>query len=250
MVLVTGPTGCGKTTLLYSMLQEIDRKHENVITVEDPVEYAFDDISQIQLSPQAGVTFPRAIRSILRQDPDVIMVGEIRDLETAQLLVQCALTGHLVMSTLHASTAPGTLQRLLDMGLEPFLVNSTIHAAVAQRLIRLLCLDCKKKAHPPLHSIPPQAADIMRSRPNAAFHEPVGCPKCAGTGYRGRTAVHEILIVNDKLRQAVSAKAGTGRFREIAVESGMKTMLMDGLEKAAAGLTSVTEVCRVAPLGD
>ncbi len=247
MVIVNGPTGSGKTTTLYAMMQQMDRAACNVITIEDPVELAFDDIAQIPVNVKSGATFPRLIRSVLRQDPDIIMVGEIRDVETAQLLVQCSLTGHLVLTTLHAATSPGAVQRLLDMGLEPFLVSSSVLAVISQYLVRCLCPHCRQPAKITPAMLPAQATEILAGK-SPTFYSPKGCDKCGG-GYRGRTAIHEILVMDDAIRNAVSQSAGVAAIRTAALQSGMRTLLADGLLKAAAGVTSIEEVLRVTPLG-
>ncbi|MFP4058039.1 MAG: ATPase, T2SS/T4P/T4SS family [Candidatus Brocadiia bacterium] len=249
IVVCNGPTGSGKSTLLYAMLMEMDRRRCCVMTVEDPVRYCLEDLSQVQVMAGRGLTFARALRSILRQDPDVIMVGEIRDLETVQVTVQCSLTGHLMLTSLHANTSPGAIRRLLDMGLEPFLVNATLAGVVSQRLVRVLCPECKEPAEPPLHSIPPAAADFVRSHGRSTFWAPKGCERCRGTGYRGRTAIHEILVPEDRVRRAVSGSADLATLRNAALAAGMRPMLLCGMEKAAQGITSVQEVCRVVPHG-
>jgi len=249
IVICNGPTGSGKTTLLYAMLMEVDRDRSCVMSAEDPVEYRLDGVGQIQVAARRGLTFPRALRSILRQDPDVILVGEIRDLETVQVCVQCSLTGHLLMTTLHANTSPGAVRRLLDMGLEPFLVNATLAGVVTQRLVRVLCPECKHAAEPVLHSIPPSAVEFILKRPDTTFYAPIGCEACQGTGYRGRTAIHEVLVPHDRVREAVAASADLASIRNAALAAGMRPMLINGLEKAARGITSVQEVCRVVPHG-
>lgn len=249
LVLVTGPVGSGKTTLLYSMLYEVDRTRCCVMTAEEPVEYRLEGVAQTEVEPRRGLTYARALRSILRQDPDVIMLGEVRDLETLQVAVQSALTGHLVVTTLHTNTAPGAIRRLLDIGLEPFLVNSSVAGAVGQRLVRVLCPKCREPVTPALHSVPPAAADFIRSHQEATFFGPKGCEACHGIGYRGRTAVHEILIPDDRVREAVAAGADDAALRATAIAAGMKPMLINGMEKAARGITAVEEVCRVVPHG-
>ncbi|MFW6159457.1 MAG: ATPase, T2SS/T4P/T4SS family [Planctomycetota bacterium] len=244
IVVVTGPAGCGKATLMYSMLREMDRDSQCVLSVEDPVQYHIGRVGQIQVRPQFGLTFGAALRSVLRQDPDVVMVNEIRDMETVRLCVQTGMTGHLVITSLHASTAPGAIRRLMDMGLEPFLVNSTLAAVIAPRLARVLCDECKTPAEPPLHSIPDEAAVFVKEHPDATFYEPAGCDACNGTGYRGRTGVYEILEMNDRIREVVHPSPDLENIRAAAA-SGMKPMLIDGMEKAARGITSIGEVCRV-----
>ncbi|HUT35220.1 MAG TPA: ATPase, T2SS/T4P/T4SS family [Planctomycetota bacterium] len=247
LLLITGPVGSGKTTLLYSMLHEVDRARCCVMSAEDPVEYRLEGVAQTQIEPKRGLTYARVLRSILRQDPDIIMVGEMRDLESLQMAVQCALTGHLVMSTMHTNTAPDALRRLLDVGLEPYRINSSLAAVVAQRLVRVLCPKCKEPATPALHSVPPAAAEFIQAHPEATFCGPKGCDACHGVGYRGRTAIHEILVPDERVRQAVAASAELAALREAALAAGMKPMLINGMEKAAKGITSVVEVCRVVP---
>jgi len=252
MIICNGPTGSGKTTLLYAMLMEVDREKCCVMSVEDPVEYRLDGIGQVQVEARKGVTFARALRSILRQDPDVIMVGEIRDLETLEVTAQCSLTGHLIMTTLHANTSPGAVKRLLDIGLAPFIVNSTLAAVITQRLVRVLCPKCKEEAKPALHSVPPAAAEFIQKLGDRPFYAPIrekGCDACKGTGFRGRIAIHEILIPDDRVRQAVAAGSDVAAIRNAALAAGMRPMLQCGLEKAARGITTVQEVCRVVPYG-
>ncbi len=249
MVVTTGPTGCGKTSLLYGMLREINDPSVSVITVEDPVELAFKDMIQIDVNSQPGLTFPRVLRSILRQDPDVVMVGEIRELETAQLCIQLAISGHLVLTTLHTNDAIGAIHRLLHLGVEPYHVNGSLSGVIAVRLIRLLCPDCKEQVDPPLHSFPPPVAEFMKSISSPTFYQPKGCGSCYNTGYRGRTFIYEILIPNDQVQQVVSTGAKASSLRNAVLAAGMKPMLHNGLEKAASGITSIDEVCRVAPIG-
>jgi type II secretory ATPase GspE/PulE/Tfp pilus assembly ATPase PilB-like protein len=248
VVVCTGPTGSGKTTLLYSMLSEIDADKCGVFSIEDPVEYHLDGVAQVAIDPRQGLTFPRVLRSILRQDPDVVLVGEIRDPETLQAVAQTALTGHLVLTTLHTATAPGAIRRMMDVGLEPFLLNSSLAAVIAQRLVRKLCDKCKEKSEPDIGLLPREAADFVRKSEGATFHVPKGCDACSG-GYCRRMAIHEILTMDDRIRKAVLASADVASIRTAAMASGMKPMLIDGLERAAAGLTSIEEVLRVVPAG-
>jgi len=245
ILLANGPTGSGKTTLMYSMLGELDRDKMCVFSVEDPIEYIIEGVAQMRIRPQYGLTFARALRSVLRQDPDAVMIGEIRDYETMMVAVQIALTGHLVFTSLHATDGPGAIRRLIDIGLEPFLVNSSLAGVVSPRLVRVLCEKCKRAAEPPLHSIPPEAVRFVNAATDATFCEPVGCEACRGMGYRGRTAIYEILVMGDKVREAVHSSGELADVRNAALASGMKPMLIDGLEKAAQGITSVAEVCRV-----
>ncbi len=247
MVIVNGPTGCGKTTLLYSMLLEIDRTVNCVMSVEDPVEYLLDGVAQLAIRPAVGWTFARATRAILRQDPDVVMVGELRDLEMMSLCVQVALTGHLVLTSLHAQTSVGAVRRLLDCGLEPFLINSTLRGVITPRLVRVLCPECKRPAEPKPHMLPPQARAYLDEMGGATFYEPVGCEHCKHMGYRGRTAIHEVLTIDDRIRQAVTRPPDMAALHNAALAAGMAPMLRDGLDKAAAGETSLAEVVRVVP---
>jgi len=249
ILISNGPAGSGKTTLLYAMLSEVNDVSRCILTAEDPVEYYIGGTAQIQINPKRGLTYARALRSILRQDPDVIMVGELRDLETIQVTVQCSLTGHLLMTTMHTNSSPDALRRLLDVGLEPFLINSTIAGVISQRLVRRLCPECRREAEPPLDSLPPRAVEFVRGLKGATFFVPGpergDCDRCHGTGFRGRTAIHEILVPDDRVRKAVAASADLATIRNAALAAGMKPMVRSGLGKAAAGVTSVQEVCRV-----
>ena len=248
IVLSSGPTGSGKTTTVYAMLQEVSRPEVCVLTVEDPVEVAFQAMGQVQIRPARGLTFARAARSILRQDPDVIFVGELRDPEMFQLSAQMALTGHLVISTLHANDAPEAVRRLIDVGLEPFLVNASLAGAISQRLVRRLCDQCKRPAQPDLTQAPPQAAAIL-GRGVQCF-EAAGCEHCLHTGYRGRLGICEVLVMGPQLRGAVAANADRRDIKRAAIAEGMTTMLESGLHMVARGETTLQEVLRVAPLND
>jgi general secretion pathway protein E len=226
IVLVTGPTGSGKTTTLYAMLSQIDTQSVNVLTVEDPIEYDLPGIGQTQVNPRIDMTFARALRAILRQDPDVIMIGEIRDRETAQIAVQASLTGHLVLATLHTNDAASAVTRLLDMGIEPFLLASSLLGALAQRLVRKLCEECRRQ--------------------DAQSHwHPAGCPACGGTGFSGRTGIYELLVVDDALRDAIHQRQGERVLRSLARERGFRSMLEDGERWVASGVTSPEELARV-----
>lgn len=239
--LMTGPTGSGKTTTLYTAISNLDGKSSKIITVEDPVEYQLPDINQIQVHPQIGLDFPRALRSILRQDPDIIMIGEMRDNETAQIAVQSALTGHLVLSTLHTNTAAGAVARLKDMGIEPYLITSALNGVLSQRLVRRLCEQCKTpvtQAHAGAHGKVLQKLGLGEK----TLYRAVGCPQCRGTGYAGRCGIHELLVVDDAMRNQVLAGADTTMLHAAAVRSGMCTLYEDGLCKVAAGVTSLEEV--------
>jgi len=243
IILTSGPTGSGTTTLMYSILKELNTEGVKIVTAENPVEYQFDGVNQQQILPHMGLTFARSIRALLRQDPDIVMVGEIRDTETAHLLIQTALTGHLAISNLHTSDAPGVLRRLLDMGLEPFLVNSTIIGSVAQRLVRKVCPDCKEEYTPD-----EWMQDLAQGLKGRTFYRGKGCKKCMNTGYRGRTTIHELMEMDNDVRKCVSQDGSLNDLRECAVTSGMKSMLDDGIEKAAQGITTLEEVLRVIPV--
>ncbi|OIO32456.1 MAG: type II secretion system protein GspE [Candidatus Omnitrophica bacterium CG1_02_40_15] len=239
IILVTGPTGSGKTTTLYSALSTIDSEEQNVITIEDPVEYHIGRIRQSQINPKAGLTFAAGLRSILRQDPDIIMVGEIRDKETAEISVQAALTGHLVFSTLHTNDASGALSRLIDMGIEPFLISSSIIGILAQRLVRKICDKCKEEYTP--------TDDILKalglSDKNGIF-KGKGCDACKNTGYKGRIGIFELLIVNDQIKKLVVDKVSSDIIKKKTIEMGMKTMRDDGIDKVLKGITTPEEVIK------
>jgi len=242
ILLVTGPTGSGKTTTLYAALRRLDSGTKNIITIEDPVEYQIRGIGQIQVNPKIQLTFANGLRSILRQDPDIIMVGEIRDAETAEIAIQASLTGHLVLSTLHTNDSASAVTRLVDMGIEPFLVASSLAAVVAQRLVRRLCPDCKA----PYTPTSAEARGIgLREPPASPFHRPVGCPKCLQTGYSGRTGLFEILPADETVRSAILTRSDADGIRALAVSRGMRTLLAAGAEKVVSGLTSAEEVLRV-----
>lgn len=244
-VIVTGPTGSGKTTTLYSALNMINDVEKNIITVEDPVEYRLEGINQVQVNPQAGLTFASALRSILRNDPDIIMIGEIRDTETALIAIESALTGHLVLSTLHTNNAAGVFTRLIEMGIEPFLISSAIDCVVAQRLARKLCPNCKEPFQPDkdfLKSVGFSDEDISRID---VLYKPRGCDYCSKTGFKGRTGLYEVLLTSEKIKELVLEKATTDEIMEQARKEGMKTMLECGLHKVMKGETSVEEVLRV-----
>jgi len=244
ILLVTGPTGSGKTTTLYTALQTINQPDLKILTVEDPVEYQMDGINQIQVKPQIGLTFANALRSIVRQDPDVIMVGEIRDLETAQIAVQSALTGHMVLSTLHTNDAASTINRLLDMGMEDYLLTSTIVGVQAQRLVRNLCTACRQPYAPTPELLEETGLQRYLPEPDSVLYHPKGCELCGGTGFIGRSCIVEVLLMNDTVRQKVMTHATSGEIRRVAVEQGMETMYENGLRKVAAGLTTLEEVLR------
>ena len=243
MILVTGPTGSGKTTTLYSALSELNKESENIMTAEDPIEYNFMGINQVQMHEEIGLTFASALRSFLRQDPDIIMVGEIRDFETAQIAVQAALTGHLVLSTVHTNDAPGTITRLIDMGIEPFLISSAVILILAQRLIRKICMDCREpiKVHPQLLidlGIPP---DEVKSFP---VYKGKGCPICNNTGYKGRLGLYEVMPMKEEVKELVLSRASTTEVKKEAMRLGMKTLRQSGIMKIKDGVTTIEEVLR------
>lgn len=244
VVLVTGPTGSGKSTTLYATLEEMNQRDRKIITVEDPVEYEVEGVTQIQANSDIGYTFARALRAILRQDPDVIMIGEIRDLETAEIAVQSSLTGHLVLSTLHTNDAVSAFTRLVDMGVEPFLVATSVRAVQAQRLVRRLCPHCSRPAAV-LPVFEQMAGPLAGEGAEACWKEAVGCPRCQGTGYRGRLGIYELVDVTPELQELVIAGATAEKMRNLVNAQGGRTLRDDGLLKARAGLTTVEEVVRV-----
>ena len=244
IVLVTGPTGSGKTTTLYSSLIEINDSETKIITTEDPVEYQLAGINQIQVHSKIGLTFSHSLRSILRHDPDVVLVGEIRDLETAENAIQASLTGHMVFSTLHTNDAAGAYTRMVDMGVEPFLVASTVEAVMAQRLVRRLCPDCKVPTTKTKDEFPPDfPVELMTS--DTTVYEPVGCRECRGVGYRGRLGIYELLVTTDRIRQMAHDGISTWEIKKAAKEEGMNSLRDDGWLKVLAGNTSVDEIARV-----
>ncbi len=247
MILATGPTGSGKTTTLYTMIKKLrENKELSIITIEDPIEYAIKGVSQVQVNSLTGLTFARGLRAFLRQDPDVIMVGEIRDTETTSLAVNAALTGHLLLSTLHTNDAATTLPRFLDMGAEPFLVASTVNLAIGQRLVRKICPSCKKeiKLEENKFKILPQIFNY-KIEPETKFFKGEGCQNCNFTGYYGRLGIQEVLVVDDDIRGAILKKVSAKEIKDIAVQKGMKSMFEDGIEKAKLGLTTLEEIIRV-----
>ncbi len=243
VILVTGPTGSGKTTTLYAVLNKLRGVEKHILTIEDPIEYQMDLICQSQVNPKAGMTFSTGLRAILRQDPDVIMVGEIRDRETAETAIHSALTGHLVLSTLHTNDSVGAVTRLTEMGVEPFLIASSIVGVLAQRLVRIICKECKESYEP--------GEDVLRrlgladNGKNVVFHRGRGCASCRETGYRGRVGIYEVLVVDRATRDLISREVGPSQIRDTAVEGGMSLLREDGLSKAVSGVTSIEEVLRV-----
>lgn len=260
MLLITGPTGSGKTTSLYSILKILNQRDVNITSIEDPVEYDMEGINQIQVNEKANLTFAKGLRSIVRQDPDIIMVGEIRDQETAEIALNAAMTGHLLLSTFHTNDAATTFSRLVDMGLESFLVASTVNAVVAQRLIRRVCQNCiqskflSKSEEVLINEIPFVRDELLRisgkkELSEIRFFAGKGCHICCETGYKNRIGIFEILTVDDKIREAIVTKQNAEKIKEIAVENGMTTMLVDGLQKAVVGLTTVDEVLKASRNG-
>lgn len=248
MILVTGPTGSGKTSTLYAALQRINNTKTKIITVEDPVEYQIDGVNQIQIKPQIGLDFPSALRSIVRQDPDVIMVGEIRDKETAEISIQSALTGHMVFSTLHANDSFGAPARLMEMGIENYLLASSVVIVVAQRLVRVICSHCKTEAPvTPADRIYLTDEDSRFSNVSHLWHG-LGCSHCAHTGYSGRVGIYEILPMSIRIKEAILRKSSSDALRRIALEDGVRTMKVDGFEKALQGITTIEEIARVTRL--
>ncbi|MFA4889685.1 MAG: type II secretion system ATPase GspE [Candidatus Omnitrophota bacterium] len=250
IILVTGPTGSGKTTTLYASLAKINTPEKNIITIEDPVEYKLSGIRQIQVDTKVNLTFDNGLRSILRQDPNIIMVGEMRDFETAEIAIQAALTGHLVFSTLHTNDAPGAITRLIDMGVEPFLASSSIIGVLAQRLVRKICPDCKEKYTPTEEAlndigISEKSRTTNDEQRTTVFYKGKGCAKCMNTGYKGRISIYELMLPDDKIRNSIVAKAPTDEIRKLACSSGMLTLMEDGIEKVKQGITTLEEVLRV-----
>jgi general secretion pathway protein E len=245
ILLVTGPTGSGKTTTLYAGLSKINTTDKNIITIEDPIEYQLHGIGQIQVNPKIELTFASGLRSILRQDPDVIMVGEIRDLETAEIAIQAALTGHMVFSTLHTNDSFGAMTRLLDMGIEPFLVSSSVIAVMAQRLVRRVCPACREPYQPTREELEELGITPQRMLGKTIYKPGEGCAQCKRTGYRGRTGIHELLVVDDEVRTLVMKSADAATIRRAATARGMTTLREDGADKVVEGLTTIEEILRV-----
>jgi type IV pilus assembly protein PilB len=241
IVLVTGPTGSGKSTTLYSVLKELNGDDVNLCTIEDPIEFNLPWVNQFQVAEKIGFTFAGALRSLLRQDPDIIMVGEIRDPETAKTAVQAALTGHLVLSTLHTNDAPGAVTRLVNIGVEPYLVAASLQAVLAQRLVRKICTRCKESYEPPVnirHAVERLAGAVE------TFYKGAGCPKCRSSGYSGRIGIYELLVPDEVMRDRISSAPSITELRELAVKSGMLTLRADGMDKVKAGITTVDEIFR------
>jgi type IV pilus assembly protein PilB len=242
LLLVTGPTGSGKSTTLYSVLKELNSEEINICTVEDPVEYKLSWVNQFQVNDKIGFTFASSLRSLLRQDPDVIMVGEIRDNETARIAVQAALTGHLVLSTLHTNDAPGAITRLLNVGIEPYLVAASVMGVLAQRLVRKICTNCKELYEPPVNlrkAVERMVGDVQ------SFYHGAGCAKCRHSGFSGRIGIYELLVPDDAMRDNITAAPSINELRALAGRSGMISLRQDGMEKVKAGITTIEEVLRV-----
>jgi len=243
VIIVTGPTGCGKTTTLYSALNELNDIETKIITTEDPVEYDVDGLCQCQMKPEIGLTFARCLRAILRQDPDIILVGEVRDLETAQIAAQASLTGHVVFTTLHTNDAPGSVARLLDMGIEPFLITATVEGVIAQRLIRRICTNCKTQFEPTeaqLMELQLTPDDVRGKN----FFYGKGCRKCNNTGYRGRIGLFEIMVFNDEIRDLVMNQASTNVLRAAGQKNGMTLLRENGLAAIYNGITTIDEIVK------
>jgi type IV pilus assembly protein PilB len=244
MFLSTGPTGSGKTTTQYAILNKINSVEKNIITIEDPVEYQLPGISQVHVNRKAGLTFANAMRHFLRQDPDIIMVGEIRDLETAEIAVQASLTGHLVLSTLHTNDAPSAVTRLVDMGVEPFLISASVAAVLAQRLARKICPNCKEQYRPPMEALTRVGFRVADAE-DVVFYRGRGCEQCMHTGYYGRTGIFELMLMNEEIQDLVVKRAPLSELVEAAIANGMKTLKQDGFEKVIEGITTIEEVMRV-----
>ncbi len=246
MILVTGPTGSGKTTTLYTLLQKLNSTETSIVTIEDPIEYAISGINQIQVNARTGLSFANGLRSILRQDPNTIMVGEIRDSETAGLAVNISLTGHLVFSTLHTNDAATTLPRLLDMGVEPYLIASTVNIAIGQRLLRKLCDGCKIKSSVTKAELDSFGDDFTKQIVvGSTIYKAVGCSTCNQTGYRGRVGIHEVLVMTPAVREAVLARASARALRQIAISEGMVPITEDGITKVLAGISTIEEILKI-----
>jgi general secretion pathway protein E len=243
IILLTGPTGSGKTTTLYAALSELNCQERNILTVEDPIEYQLPGIGQMQVKPKINLTFANCLRHILRHDPDIIMIGEIRDIETAEIAIQASLTGHLVLSTLHTNDSASAVTRLIDMGIEPYLISSSVVAVIAQRLLRLICPSCKKPYEPQEQILSLLSEKISSS--DKRFYKGLGCKDCLKTGYHGRSGIFELLVIDDDIRKLMNQRCSSDAIKELALEKGMTTLQEDGLRKALAGQTTLEEVYRV-----
>jgi type IV pilus assembly protein PilB len=244
-ILVTGPTGSGKSTTLYGTLNILNTKDKNIITVEDPVEYRMNGINQTQINPKAGLTFASGLRAILRSDPDIVMVGEIRDKETAQIAIEAALTGHMVLSTLHTNDAPGALTRLTEMGVEPFLTASAIECVLAQRLARKLCPACKESFKPTEEALRMNGFPVEAIKPDTILYHAKGCPKCSNTGYKGRLGLYEVMLISEAIERLTVERKSADEISRVAQAEGMLSLREDGIEKVLEGKTSMEEIARV-----
>ncbi len=245
VIFVTGPTGSGKSTSLYAYLNRINSAEKNVLTIEDPIEYQLEGISQIQVASKKGMTFATSLRHVLRQDPDVIMVGEVRDIETARMAIQSSLTGHLVFSTLHTNDSAGAVSRLLDLGVEPYLVSSSVIAIIAQRLVRRICPDCRQPTELQENDLRMLGLDMAKDGQDATFYVGAGCERCFQTGYRGRTGIYEVMLIDEQIQELIYKQETAGRIKRHALEMGMQTLRMDGARKVLRGVTTASEVLRV-----
>jgi general secretion pathway protein E len=243
VIFVTGPTGSGKSTTLYAALNRMNAVEKNIITIEDPIEYQLEGISQMQVATRKGMTFVTALRHVLRQDPDVIMVGEVRDEETARMAIQSSLTGHLVFSTLHTNDSAGAISRLLDLGVEPYLVSSSLISVLAQRLVRKTCPECRQRYEPAEHEL--RELGIGADKSSGQFFVGTGCSKCFNTGYKGRTGIYELMMVDEEIREMIHVRQTAGAIKEKAIEKGLQTLRMDGARKVVEGITTIAEVLRV-----
>jgi type II secretory ATPase GspE/PulE/Tfp pilus assembly ATPase PilB-like protein len=243
VIFVTGPTGSGKSTTLYAALNRMNAVEKNIITIEDPIEYQLEGISQMQVATRKGMTFVTALRHVLRQDPDVIMVGEVRDEETARMAIQSSLTGHLVFSTLHTNDSAGAISRLLDLGVEPYLVSSSLISVLAQRLVRKACPECRQRYEPAEHEL--RELGIGADKSGGQFFVGTGCSKCFNTGYKGRTGIYELMMVDEEIREMIHVRQTAGAIKEKAIEKGLQTLRMDGARKVVEGITTIAEVLRV-----
>lgn len=245
VIFVTGPTGSGKSTTLYACLNRLNSAEKNVLTIEDPIEYQLEGISQIQVASKKGMTFATSLRHVLRQDPDVIMVGEVRDVETARMAIQSSLTGHLVFSTLHTNDSAGAISRLLDLGVEPYLASSSLIAVMAQRLVRRVCPDCRRPSQPTAQELGELGLGPLEDNKDVQFFVGEGCERCFRTGYRGRTGIYELMLIDEPIQDCIYKQETAGKIKRFALDAGMQTLRMDGARKVLAGITTVSEVLRV-----
>jgi len=246
VIFVTGPTGSGKSTTLYACLNRINSAEKNIMTIEDPIEYQLGGISQMQVASKKGMTFATSLRHVLRQDPDVIMVGEVRDIETARMAIQSSLTGHLVFSTLHTNDSAGAVSRLLDLGVEPYLASSSLIAIMAQRLVRRICPDCRQEYQPTAHELRELGlGQVEMGNEGQKFYVGKGCDKCFQTGYRGRTGVYELMMLDEEIRDLIYKRESAGTIKKVALNAGLQTLRMDGARKVLAGITTIAEILRV-----